>query len=109
MTEDSEILPPLCDSLGRPYAKLSDLTSGSKITLDSGFTCHEAGPAIVSSLDSATASTNLYFHCSCKAAGYKHMLDGQLDGDEDYLIGIYHYDKDLDGPTPRSWPKENQE
>jgi len=58
--------------------KLDDLKPGDVITLDSGFTCHEAGNAQVES-----DTDGAYFIC----ANGRHYLDGQ-EGADGYLVGI---------------------
>lgn len=68
------------DTSGRPWAKLSELKEGDKIELDSGFTCHAAGPIEVR----ADPKGDLYFPCK----EGRHMLDGQAD-DGEHLVGVY--------------------
>lgn len=81
---------------GREYAKLSDLKPGDMIEIDGGF---EEGDCFLKAgaqfmvhaedqnwLDRLKRKPKeLYFNCG---AGY-HALEGQLDDDGDYLIGVY--------------------
>ena len=70
------------DTYGRPYAKLSDLRPGDKISLDDDFTCM-SGNKIVQQ------DTNGELFVSCRQKG--HWLNGQLAEDREHLIGIYHF------------------
>ncbi len=67
------------DKSGRPYAKLSKLREGDWIELDSGFTCHEAGPVSLHKMGEV-----LYFTCNEGC----HNLNCQTD-DGEHLVGIY--------------------
>jgi hypothetical protein len=71
---------------GRPWAKLSDLKEGSKIELDSGFTCHKAGVETVH-LDE---DGKPFFKCR---AG-RHALAGQAD-DGEHCVGVFDLIKNL--------------
>lgn len=67
------------DKQGREYAKLNDLKAGDKIELDSGFTCHAAGEAVViERMDEIGFACNEGFHC----------LEDQAD-DGIHCIGVY--------------------
>lgn len=74
-------MPKLTDSHGRPYARLSALSCGDKVTCDNGFTCLPAGKVRTVHAD----PIGLFIKCS---AG-RHYLVGQLDAHSDALIGIY--------------------
>lgn len=51
--------------------KLADLAPGDRIMLDGGFTCVDAGPAVVRQ----DKDGHLYFRC----AQGRHYLNGQID------------------------------
>ncbi len=69
------------DRDGRYYAPLSSLAHGSIVSLDGGFTCHEAGTTQVFK----DRDGRLFFKCS----DGKHYLESQDDGDG-YCVGVYH-------------------
>jgi len=64
------------------YAKLSQLKAGSFVRVDVGFDCIDINTVrLVKEHDS-----ELYIDCSHG----KHFLKGQIETDNDSLIGIYH-------------------
>lgn len=83
------------DTSGRPYAKLSKLQAGAKVQVDGGFTCILAGAV----LEVKRKHDELYIdccgsECTCiedlsKPSTDEHYLSGQLDEDNDTLIGVY--------------------
>ena len=73
-----------CDLQGRPYANINTLQDGQPVWLDDGFTCHRPGPVRIV----MPANGEPYFICHDGI----HLLDGQLDDDEPYLMGIYATD-----------------
>lgn len=83
------------DICGREYARLSQIRAGDMIEIDAGFTCREAGPALVL----ADKDGRLCFACSGGDApsrifrrADRHMIDGQVGDDDDHLVGIYSPD-----------------
>lgn len=66
------------DTQGREWLKLADAKEGY-VELDSGFTCRNAGPAML-----FRSEKGLYFFCDEGT----HYIDGQAD-DGIYCIGIY--------------------
>ena len=67
------------DINNRPYAKLSTLSIGDTVELDSGFTCC-AGKRVLF----ANEKQDLYFECT----EGRHFLFGQAD-DGEHCVGIY--------------------
>lgn len=68
------------DSNGRPYLKLAEAKQGMIVELDSGFTCRNAGKAMLY----ANETGGLYFLCDEGT----HHVKGQAD-DGIHCIGIY--------------------
>lgn len=64
----------------RSFAKVSEISAGDDIEVDSSFTCIAEGTRITVKI----SSDGLYFFCDQG----RHYLDGQLD-DGDVYIGIY--------------------
>jgi hypothetical protein len=71
------------DRRGRSYARYSQLKKGDKVEVDRGFTCMKASIKVV-----RESKHGLYVTCDEGT----HYLAGQLT-QEDYLIGVYHYDR----------------
>lgn len=70
------------DKQGRAYAKLSKLKAGDSVIVDSDFDCMDSwSQRIVYS-----NGKDLFLNC----ASGMHNLEGQLQDDNDTLIGIYH-------------------
>lgn len=69
------------DVHGHEYAKLSQLKAGDFVVVDDGFDCMSAWQAFGVLEDEG----GLYLPC----ADGGHYLDGQLDTDNDTLVGIY--------------------
>lgn len=77
------------DNRGREYATLSKCKCSMKLECDDGFTCIQAG-AIKEVFED---DEGLYVHCNGPDGeshpNNKHYLDGQLEDDGDYIIGMY--------------------
>lgn len=69
-----------CD--GREYARMDRLGPGARVQVDGDFTC--VAPWTFHTVKRAECG-GLYIDCS--EGG--HMLDGQVDGPTDHVIGIY--------------------
>lgn len=75
-----------CDNHGRPYARLSTLKAGDKVQVDDGFTCIvKWGHRLVRQDSTRPGIDGLFIDCRSG----RHYLDGQLDDDSDFLIGVY--------------------
>jgi hypothetical protein len=62
----------------RKYLKITDAKDGLEVELDSGFTCHEAGKALLHADEGG-----LWFTCN---HGQHFLIDQAQDG---YYIGVY--------------------
>lgn len=71
------------DTLGRPYAKISDLDAGSRVDLDAGFPCMKKRKNVLVRAD----EYGLFFQCK----DGRHYLDGQLGDSDGFLTGVYHH------------------
>lgn len=81
------------DTHGRPYAKLSQLTPGSRVRVDDGFDCLLPWSELtVVDVDGDLAVIHNTPECgACGGSGgdCPHMLGGQLMDDGDSLVGMY--------------------
>lgn len=68
------------DKNGREYAKLSNLKAGDVVTIDGGFDCMDSGKP-----HEVYGNGDLYLICD---HGH-HFLSGQLEVDNDSLVGVY--------------------
>jgi len=63
----------------REYLKIADAKADLEVELDNGFTCHEAGKALLH----ADEGGSLWFQCD----NGQHFLAGQAQ--DGYYIGVY--------------------
>jgi len=61
-------------------ANINSIKPGDEVILDNGFTCMRAGKALVKS-----DGDRLFISCD----DGRHYLDGQIDGDDGQMVGIY--------------------
>ena len=61
------------------YININDIHAGDIIQIDGGFTCCKKGMRVV-----YKDTDGLYFRCS----EGRHYLDGQIENDDDYCIGV---------------------
>ena len=68
------------DTIGKPWAKLSELKPGDILIPDGGFTCMKEGARMKVVKDK---DGSLFLPCNCGG----HSLDGQAD-DGEHLVGL---------------------
>lgn len=70
----------LHDKCDHPYARIAEVTKGTRLRVDGGFTCMKTGDI---KLVHSTEDDKLFIECDEGA----HMLCGQCQ--DDYYLGLY--------------------